>query len=476
MNAQVKAFMRDYAEAIRDSRAAVFAGAGMSMPRGYVNWKELMRTIAEDLELDVDRESDLIAVAQYHFNDRRGRTQLNQLLVSEFTKSAEPSDNHRILARLPIEEYWTTNYDALIEKSLREQGRIVDVKKTVENLAYSVPGADVIVYKMHGDVSMPDRAVLIKDDYEMYDQTRGLFSIALKGSLVAKTFVFIGFSFSDPNLNYILARIKALLGENVRTHYCFVRRASRDKYTTDAEYEYNVRKQELRCEDLKRYGITALPIDEYDEITTILTEMQRHVFRTNVFISGSAATHGDWDAERARRFVRLLSQRLIEEGFGIVSGFGLGVGSSVIEGAIETLWRKEKPIGRQLHVRPFPQDIADVEKKRQTWQRYREEMLQMSGIAVFVFGNKRENNSVHSAKGVLEEFKIAHQLGVVPIPIAVTQFAARSIWEQVMDNFSEYVPDPSLEDLYKSLAQKELEDEVVIENVVTIAKKLANTS
>ncbi len=219
-------FIRDYVQAINNGRAAVFAGAGMSMPCGYVNWKNLMHDIAEHLGLDVNKESDLTAVAQYYLNEQHRRTRLNQILVDKFAGAAGPSENHKILARLPIEEYWTTNYDILIEQSLKEQGKIADVKRTVENFAYSVQGADAIVYKMHGDVLMPDEAVITKDDYETYEQSRGLFSIALKGALAAKTFLFIGLSFSDPNLNYILARIRALLGQNVRDHYCFMRRVS----------------------------------------------------------------------------------------------------------------------------------------------------------------------------------------------------------------------------------------------------------
>jgi hypothetical protein len=78
-----------------------------------------------------------------------------------------------------------------------------DVKTTVENLATTVPRRDAVVYKMHGDVSQPDKAVVTKDDYESYESHRHLFSTALRRDLVSKTFLFIGFSFNDPNLNYV---------------------------------------------------------------------------------------------------------------------------------------------------------------------------------------------------------------------------------------------------------------------------------
>jgi hypothetical protein len=95
----VDCFIRDYVQAINNGRAAVFAGAGMSMPSGYVNWKNLMHDIAKHLGLDVDKESDLTAVAQYYLNDQHRRTRLNQLLVDEFAGAAGPSENHKLIVK-----------------------------------------------------------------------------------------------------------------------------------------------------------------------------------------------------------------------------------------------------------------------------------------------------------------------------------------------------------------------------------------
>ncbi|HAG10308.1 MAG TPA: hypothetical protein DCK76_02725, partial [Desulfotomaculum sp.] len=67
---------------------------------------------------------------------------------------------------------------------------------------------DAVVYKMHGDVSQVHKAVITRDDYEKYELTHSLFTTALQGDSVSKTFLFIGFSFNDPNLNYILSRIR----------------------------------------------------------------------------------------------------------------------------------------------------------------------------------------------------------------------------------------------------------------------------
>src|SRR6266446_366611 len=138
----IDSFIDTYLQALRDQNAAVFAGAGLSIPAGLVDWKGLLKNIAHDIGLDVNKEEDLITVAQFHVNERRSRHQINQALIHEFATRAKLTENHKILASLPIRIYWTTNYDTLIEESLRQAGKTPDVKITVENLATTIPRRD----------------------------------------------------------------------------------------------------------------------------------------------------------------------------------------------------------------------------------------------------------------------------------------------------------------------------------------------
>jgi hypothetical protein len=213
-------FIKRYAEAMDSGDVSIFAGAGLSRAAGYVDWRSLLRDIATELKLDIDRETDLIAIAQYHLNEKRHRGRLNQSIVEELAGSATPTRIHRILARLPISTVWTTNYDQLLERSFEDAGKVVDLKLTQENLAQTKRGRDVVLYKMHGCVTQPHEAVVTKDDYEQYERRRPLFVESLKGDLIAKTFLFAGFSFTDPNIDYILSRVRVLLGANVREHFC----------------------------------------------------------------------------------------------------------------------------------------------------------------------------------------------------------------------------------------------------------------
>ncbi|MRH42056.1 hypothetical protein GH741_05125 [Aquibacillus halophilus] len=474
-SAKIKEFIRTYVKALNEGNAAIFAGAGLSKPAGYVNWKELMREIAEDLNLDIDMESDLIGLAQYHVNEYEGRNKINQILVEEFTKDVKTTGNHKILSDLPINTYWTTNYDKLIEANLEANNKKVDTKIVPENLSYTVPDTDAILYKMHGDSSLSHQAVLTKDDYEGYDLNRKLFSTALQGDLVSKTFLFIGFSFDDPNLSYILSRIRILLGENSRNHYCFMKRVGRDDYGSDNEFRYAEIKQELKIKDLKRYKISVLLVDSYNEITEILKHIHNIVTRKNIFISGSATDFGEWGETKTYEFSTNLSKEVITNKNNIISGFGLGIGSCIIAGALEELYKNnEKRIENRLKSRPFPQVTTGGIPLKELWTKYREEMLSGVGVSIFIFGNKEDKKTgeIIGANGMKEEFDISIRNGAIPIPVGATGFTAQELWEIVMSNFNNYVGVDALKPLYESLGDKTKTESELIEIVINIVKEL----
>ena len=433
---QLPEFYNNYVQSLVEGTAALFAGAGLSRPAGFVDWKGLMKDIAADLELDVDLESDLIAIAQYHVNKRRTRSTLNRKLIEEFTENVKFTENHALLANLPLRTVWTTNYDQLIERAFENAKKRCEVKFDAKNLASSKRRVDATIYKMHGDASSPDNAVLTKEDYEMYNVTRHAFTQILESDLISKTFLFLGFSFTDSNIDYILGRIRTLVGTG-RDHYCVMRREPKQKGLKGkqlADFEYAHRKQQLRIDDLGRYNIRTILVDDYREITEILKELNRRVHLNDIFVSGSAFDYEPRGRESIEKLSRLIGQELINRGYNLISGFGLGIGSFVIVGAMEATYHDEMAdTDRRLVLRPFPQGNPPAGLTiQQFWEKYRKDMLSKAGFAIYLCGNKQdENGQTVLANGVMQEFEIATRLGVYPIPIGATGHAAREIWNIV---------------------------------------------
>lgn len=470
MEQHLKTFINNFTKSIQNNNAAIFAGAGLSVQAGYVNWKWLLKGIATDLQLDIDQETDLISLAQYHYNENKGnKNGLSQLLIEEFTRKTSITENHKILASLPIQTYWTTNYDDLIERALLANGKTPDVKRTPQNLAINMPRRDAVVYKMHGDIALPDQAVLTKDDYEAYHEHRLLYTTALQGDLVDKTLLFIGFSFDDPNLQYILSRIRILLGQHSKQHYCFLKKVNEANYKSQEDFVYAKVKQRLKIDDLKRYSIKALEIDDYPVITHILSLIQKKVLRSSIFIAGAAKEYAPQTEEEALGFVHQLSFRLVASGYKIVSGVGYGIGTAVINGASEYVFSSQyRHLDDSLLLRPFPRPLNGSAAGKELNAQYREEAMKHAGLALFIYGNKGngEGGWMHST-GMHEEFELAESLGIVPLPVGATGYMAEELWQRVQSSLTRYYPNQAevfnaIEKLGdKTLTQVELIDAII---------------
>jgi hypothetical protein len=143
-------FIEAYATYVEQGTASVFIGAGVSVGAGYPNWPDLVREMAEELDLDLQREPDLASVVQFFLN-RQGkvRARLTNIIQREIGKERPVPNVLRILARLPLRHIWTTNYDTLHERAWREQRKLLDVKSEDRDLVRARPGSPE-----HGAVSL----------------------------------------------------------------------------------------------------------------------------------------------------------------------------------------------------------------------------------------------------------------------------------------------------------------------------------
>ena len=412
--------IRELSYAINNSEFAAFIGAGMSKPAGYKLWKDMLKDPAESLKLDIDKEHDLLSVAQYYSNVNE-RVAIDQLIRENYyRKNLEPTCNHKLLADLPIDTYWTTNYDNLIERALEEANKSYYVKLRDADLRAMGSSDDVKVYKMHGDVSNPESAVITRSDYERYAYgDRKLFRNVLEGDLLSKTFLFLGMSFTDPNFNYVISNLSVLLGDaGNRTHYCIMK---------EEDDEYDRRKQELQILDLRRYNICTCLVNYYDEITKILDKLVKNYKRRRVFISGSIEDCTEF--KESGGFIEKLSYELVKNDFKIVNGYGKGVGSYVINGVARFCYETNAKIGDYLTLMPFPISGRNQDRLVNMWKKYREEMISQCGIGIYISGNKVKDGVKINSDGVINEYKIAEEHELVNIPLKFTGWSAEKLYE-----------------------------------------------
>jgi hypothetical protein len=389
---EAKTFVERWAKSLELGSAGVFIGAGLSMRAGYPNWRTLLSDIADELGLDIDAEHDLAAVAQYSLNRATGkRHALTKLIVDHFPPKVDAPEPFRILARLPIRHVWTTNYDTLAEVAWAQERKLLDVKSRNADLGIDKPWAHSILYKMHGSVDHPAEVVIAKDDYELYRRERPGFLQVLTGQLVTKQLLFLGFSFTDPNIGHLFASIRESFKEDGPEHYAIVRRPKRGSGAGAAKrFETEKLRHSLWVHDLQRYGIQCVEVDEHDEVDDVLHGVEMRLAARSVFVSGSLSDKApDDQRRRVEDVARAVGHTIASQQKRLVSGFGLVIGSAAIAGALGVVLSEPTPnLEKSLLLRPFPQEPPDNMDIASFRTRYRDAMIQQAGIAVFICGLK----------------------------------------------------------------------------------------
>ena len=257
--------------------------------------------------------------------------------------------------------------------------------------------------------------------------------------LVNKTFLFLGFSFTDPNLDHVLARVRLSLRDNTREHFAFFRRRVRQGDESDESYAHGLARQQLVIEDLGRYGINVILVDDHKD-DEILAELERRYRRKSVFVASSADDFKPWGKTAVEQFMRSLGDALVERELRIVTGLGLGVGNALFTGAIErVLAQRTGHIEDSLIIRPFPQHIPDPKERQRVWEAYRRRILPEAGVALFLFGNKLVDDKPVPADGMEREWEIARELGLVLIPVGATGSMARTLAERALADADQFL-------------------------------------
>ena len=222
-------------QVLKQSDTVLFIGSGISTWSGLPSWTEAVEELAQFLEKagvnpDLVRgeanEGDLIQAASY------GLDRLTKQEMREFIRSlcrcgtARPEEIHRKIVNLGPRCYITTNYDDLIEQSLRKwhEGRpfeMVTNRQLTETAAIIQTHASDYVFKLHGDAGDIDSIVMSQEQYrELLPQgdLHGPLE-ALRTLLVSRPVVYLGFGLRDPDFKYLRDTVRNTFKGGTRDHY-----------------------------------------------------------------------------------------------------------------------------------------------------------------------------------------------------------------------------------------------------------------
>ena len=260
----------------------VFVGAGLSVGAGFPTWADLLTKLLDwvnergfpfEKRSDCDamlRERKFLQVASIVI-ESIGRESFSQFLRGTFLWiDRKPTNNHRLLPKIPFDSVLTSNYDDLIEKGYSE-AKDYEPPSVIDQTNSSSIGTILAsnrfhILKTHGTAERPESIILTRKDYGQLIHGNGAYRIYLQNLFSRKTVLFLGFSLSDPDLDLVLGELNLLLNGNTPRHFALMDGST----ITSTEAEHL----------LDSYGIEVLRYvasDGHPEVTNFLENLSKKV-------------------------------------------------------------------------------------------------------------------------------------------------------------------------------------------------------
>lgn len=206
---------------IRRKRVALFLGAGFSIKAGAPRVSALKKCLLDGLtseeKQDLTNNSSLQSISQRYITFK-SRNLLIECLAKCFNFIPLDLTDHNDLTQIPqIKTIFTTNYDTLIENTYNGKCNIIVDNSDLADINSKLP----TIYKVHGDFKHPDKIVISEDDYiEFYSKNgHNVYWQEICSQLAKYHIVFMGYSYSDPNIKYIMDFVVSQVGKRQKKIY-----------------------------------------------------------------------------------------------------------------------------------------------------------------------------------------------------------------------------------------------------------------
>jgi SIR2-like domain len=246
----------DLVRAVRDRRAILFAGAGLSMCVGLPSWRVLIEHMVEELELDPAciEETTYQTLAEYYrlkqgsIGALRSWMDRNWSVPDEIVRASEI---HRLIVELDFPIIYTTNYDRNLECAFQIHDKPFVKIANAKDIAKIKDSVTQIV-KYHGDFDDDESLVLAETDYFQRLSFDSPLDIKFRADALGRTLLFIGYSMSDTNIRLLLHRLwETWTGSGYEDE--------RPK-----SYAFMTARDPVQPLVLSRWGITALTVPRED--------------------------------------------------------------------------------------------------------------------------------------------------------------------------------------------------------------------
>lgn len=221
----IQTHIKNILSASEQERLVLFVGAGVSANSGVPVWNTLISGLEAELPPFARGLNDSLKLAQIYKTTYPAKFVTK---VKEILKDGKiaPNPIHDVLLDLHPVHIITTNYDNLIEQACAN--RFEQFSVISEDADLPIANSNKLLIKMHGDFTKGN-IVLAEKDYYDYSRKFPLIRSFVMSLFASKVVLFVGFSFDDINLKYILRELQSILEKNMQPVYLLT--------DTDMEHE-----------------------------------------------------------------------------------------------------------------------------------------------------------------------------------------------------------------------------------------------
>ena len=206
-------YIKEIQEASSQNRLVVFVGAGASCDAGVPLWNSFVSQMAKVLPQEIQAKYDNLQLAQLvreTSDEKAYYASVRKHMLQNITCS---NAIHDAILELDPTCIITTNYDTLLEEAALKNNRQFWAVSKDSDLPQN--HGERLLVKMHGDLDN-ENIVLTENDYYDYSRNFPLIRSYVVSQFASKVVLFIGFSFSDINLRYILREVQSELGKKMQ--------------------------------------------------------------------------------------------------------------------------------------------------------------------------------------------------------------------------------------------------------------------
>ncbi|MBK8903653.1 MAG: caspase family protein [Anaerolineaceae bacterium] len=188
-------------EQLKSGNVVLFIGPSISSQAGVANLHSVAQKVISLIENCPSLLSDREALEYYEM--LYGRHALIHLFRDEMTSSlARPTPAHHALARLPVNQIYTTNYDDLLEQTLAKSNRqFSQIVRSQDVNFWNVNKVQLI--KLFGDFSQPETLTVTLTDIQAAFLRRTSITNLLSVMFQIQTFLFLGYRPDDPDFHQL---------------------------------------------------------------------------------------------------------------------------------------------------------------------------------------------------------------------------------------------------------------------------------